>query len=594
MMMNGSLAHLSAADGADPRGGGDAVAPIIVVAVSGTIGMALGAPWLGLLLSGLVLLRRAMAESDAGDAAVALAALAAVGVILGGGDPAWVAALPLVATIAYRRLDALATAACGGARAALGGALAALTVAWSPHAPTALAPAVLGGMLAGAAPHASARAASVAFVLAWTLNAWGIGDATLDAISAPAALLWRPPRDSGGSAACGECRAPAALAILIAALLPDGATSPAMALPALITAPALLALLAPASAASPPPPADARAAPPPPADARAAPPPPADARAAPPPPADARAAPPPPADARAAPSSPSDARAAPPPPADARAAPSSPSDARAAPPTSCPPPPPSSPSDARAAPPPALPPPAESPASPPPPPAASPPPPDTLDLTLRTVIHDLQHTRRTMRSGDDPTAALALVERLIANLTRYLSDRQITAPPVIVDARDALHAAAAAWTPVAQRHGIALRVRPPRAGAPLLIRADPTAVRRILDNLIDNAVRATPPGGRIELAASVAGAMALLTVSDTGCGIPPHLRDVVFRPAVTTRPDGQGLGLAIVRDLAAAMQGDVILHDRPGGGVCIGVRLPCAVAGRESVTTEATTDRRAW
>jgi hypothetical protein len=118
-----------------------------------------------------------------------------------------------------------------------------------------------------------------------------------------------------------------------------------------------------------------------------------------------------------------------------------------------------------------------------------------------------------MRSGADPTAALALVDRLIASLTRYLSDRQITAPPVIVDARDALHAAAAAWTPVAQRHGIALRVRPPRAGAPLLIRADPTAVRRILDNLIDNAVRATPPGGRIELAASVAGAMALLTVS---------------------------------------------------------------------------------
>ena len=525
MMMDGSLAHSSAAAGADPRGGGDAVAPIIV-AVSGTIGMALGAPWLGLLLSGLVLLRRAMAESDAGGAAAALAALAAVGVILCGGDPAWAAALPLAATIAPRRPDAPAAAAFGGA-------LAALTVAWSPHAPPALAPAMLGGMLAGAARHAGARAASVAFVLAWTLNAWGVGDATLDAISAPAALLWRPPRDGGGSAARSEHRAMAALAILVAALLPNGATFPTMALPALITAPALLALLTPA-------------------DATAAPPPPANAGAAPPPPADATAAPP----------------ASPPPP-----------------------PPPSSPSDARAAPPPALPPP---PAPPPPPPAASPPPPDTLDLTLRTVIHDLHHTRRTMRSGDDPTAALALVERLIANLTRYLSDRQITAPPVIVDARDALHAAAAAWTPVAQRHGIALRVRPPRAGAPILIRADPTAVRRILDNLIDNAVRATPPGGRIELAASVAGAMALLTVSDTGCGIPPHLRDAVFRPAVTTRPDGQGLGLAIVRDLAAAMHGDVILHDRPGGGVCIGVRLPCAVAGRESVTTEATTDRRAW
>jgi hypothetical protein len=248
MMMDGSLAHSSAAAGADPRGGGDAVAPIIV-AVSGTIGMALGAPWLGLLLSGLVLLRRAMAESDAGGAAAALAALAAVGVILCGGDPAWAAALPLAATIAPRRPDAPAAAAFGGA-------LAALTVAWSPHAPPALAPAMLGGMLAGAARHAGARAASVAFVLAWTLNAWGVGDATLDAISAPAALLWRPPRDGGGSAARSEHRAMAALAILVAALLPNGATFPTMALPALITAPALLALLTPADAGAAPPAAE--------------------------------------------------------------------------------------------------------------------------------------------------------------------------------------------------------------------------------------------------------------------------------------------------------------------------------------------------
>jgi hypothetical protein len=473
------LAHSSAPAAPDRRGGGPAVMPLVIVA-GGAVGMALGAPWLGLLLSGLALLRRAMAESDAGGAAAALAALAAVGVILGGGDPAWAAALPLAATIAPRRPHALAPAAFGGA-------LAALAVAWSPHAPAALPPAVLGGMLIGAAAWDGARAGAAAFTGSWTLAAWGAGDATLAAITTAAALLWRPPRAPTGARRMPGRRALAALAILGAALLPDGATFPAMALPALIALPALLALLTPAPAASPAPPPS------------------------------------------------------------------------------------------------------------PPAPAASPaPPPDALDLALRTVIHDLQHTRRTMRSGADPTAALALVDRLIASLTRYLSDRQITAPPVIVDARAALHAAAAAWTPVAQRHGIALRVRPPRAGAPLLIRADPTAVRRILDNLIDNAVRATPPGGRIELAASVAGAMALLTVSDTGCGIPPHLRDAVFRPAVTTRPDGQGLGLAIVRDLAAAMHGDVILHDRPGGGVCIGVRLPCAVAGRESVTTEATTDRRAW
>jgi len=493
--MDESLAQPNAPAAPDRRGGGQGITPLAIVA-GGAVGMALGAPWLGLLLSGLALLRRAAAPADRA-ARAALAALAAVGVILAGGDPAWAAALPLAATMTPRRPDTLAPAAFGGA-------LAALAVAWSPHAALALAPAVLGGMLAGAAAAPNARAAGAAFALAWTLAAWDATPTALAAVTTPAALLWRPGVSPHAPSPANDPRirrSMAALALLGAALLPDGAPWPAMALPVVIALPALLALLAPPPAAPSPPPA----------------------------------------------------------------APS--------PPPAAPSPPPAAPS---------------------PPPAASPPPPDALDLTLRTVIHDLRHTQRTLRSGASPDAALALVERLIAGLTRYLRDRQLTAPPVIFDAHDALRAAAAAWTPVAQRHGIVLHVRRPRAAAPLLVRADSTAVRRILDNLIDNAVRATPAGGRIELAASVAGGMALLTVSDTGCGIPPHLRDAVFRPAVTTRPDGQGLGLAIVRDLAAAMQGDVILHDRPGGGVCIGVRLPCAAAGRESVTTEATTDRRAW
>ena len=456
------------------------LAIVLAIVASGTIGMALGAPWLGLLLSGLALLHRT-AMPAASAARAAIAALAAVDVILAGGDPAWAAALPLAATMTPRRPNTLAPAAFGGA-------LAALAVAWSPHAALALAPAVLGGMLAGAATTPNVRAAATSFALAWIGAAWDATTTALSAVTAPAALLWCHGESPHAPSPANDYRVQrvqAALAILSAALLPDSAPWPARALPVVIVLPALLVLLAPPPAAPPP-------------------------------------------------------------------------------------------------------------AVPPPPAAPSLPPPDALDLTLRTVIHDLRHTQRTLRSGASSDAALVLVERLIAVLTRYLRDRQLTAPPVILDAHDALRDAAAAWTPVAQRHGIALRVRPPHAAAPLLVRADPTAVRRILDNLIDNAIRATPAGGRIDLAASVAGSMALLTVSDTGHGIPPHLRDAVFRPAVTTRPDGQGLGLAIVRDLAAAMEGDVILHDRPGGGVCIGVRLSCAAAARESVTTDATTDRCAW
>jgi signal transduction histidine kinase len=89
--------------------------------------------------------------------------------------------------------------------------------------------------------------------------------------------------------------------------------------------------------------------------------------------------------------------------------------------------------------------------------------------------------------------------------------------------------------------------------APLTIAADPPLLRQALFNLILNAVQAVGPGGRIEARWSATGAgEAALEIRDDGPGVPAAERTNIFKPYVTMRPTGAGLGLAIVRQIASA------------------------------------------
>ena len=93
---------------------------------------------------------------------------------------------------------------------------------------------------------------------------------------------------------------------------------------------------------------------------------------------------------------------------------------------------------------------------------------------------------------------------------------------------------------------------------------DEGLVRRILDNLVQNALRHTPAGGRVTLSAEAGQGILRLRVADTGPGVDPTLRETLFEPFVTGRADGTGLGLAIARELAGAMGGSLVLADGPG------------------------------
>jgi two-component system, OmpR family, phosphate regulon sensor histidine kinase PhoR len=119
-------------------------------------------------------------------------------------------------------------------------------------------------------------------------------------------------------------------------------------------------------------------------------------------------------------------------------------------------------------------------------------------------------------------------------------------------------------------------------GAARMVRADPGAVRQILSNLLSNAVRYTPPGGRITVGARASNAMARIEVRDTGSGIPPeHLARVFERfyrvdPARSRAEGGTGLGLAIVRHLVERHGGRVEAESELKRGTTIRFTLPLA------------------
>jgi PAS domain S-box-containing protein len=122
------------------------------------------------------------------------------------------------------------------------------------------------------------------------------------------------------------------------------------------------------------------------------------------------------------------------------------------------------------------------------------------------------------------------------------------------------------------------------AGCPdHLVRADPAKVEQILLNLLSNATKFTNEG-IIEVRCERQGPMTAIRVSDTGCGIPPHMLESIFDPFIQVNSDltrtaeGTGLGLAISRQLARAMGGDVTVKSAVAVGSEFSLTLPAVEA----------------
>ena len=107
-----------------------------------------------------------------------------------------------------------------------------------------------------------------------------------------------------------------------------------------------------------------------------------------------------------------------------------------------------------------------------------------------------------------------------------------------------------------------------------VILTDGDRVLQIISNLLANAFRWTPEGGRIELALDVADGSVTVAVEDSGPGITGEERERIFRPFWSRDGGGTGLGLAIARELAVALGGGIELESEPGAGSTFRLVLP--------------------
>jgi signal transduction histidine kinase len=140
--------------------------------------------------------------------------------------------------------------------------------------------------------------------------------------------------------------------------------------------------------------------------------------------------------------------------------------------------------------------------------------------------------------------------------------------------------------PLIATHDLERRIAFENCKSPFMIKADQPRAQQILLNLLTNAIKFTPPGGRIRLEVSPKGsdgAFAVIRVSDTGIGIAPDQIDRIFEPfvqlldATPGEQEGLGLGLAISRDLARAMGGDLVAFSEKGVGTTFELTLPLAL-----------------
>jgi len=174
------------------------------------------------------------------------------------------------------------------------------------------------------------------------------------------------------------------------------------------------------------------------------------------------------------------------------------------------------------------------------------------------------------------------LERLVGDLIQFATGARgemvlrLAAMPVA----ETLERAVDALRDRAASADLVLVCHPPGPGVRLT--ADPEKVRWVLDQLLDNAIKFTPAGGRIDAGAEPSGGRVRIWVADTGPGIAEDRLPELFEPfhqldgSATRRRGGTGLGLALVKMIAAAHQGTVSVETRPGAGSRFIVDLPAA------------------
>jgi len=233
----------------------------------------------------------------------------------------------------------------------------------------------------------------------------------------------------------------------------------------------------------------------------------------------------------------------------------------------------------------------------------------TLSHELRTPLNAMLGWASLLRGGTlDPEKRARALDAIFANATRQarliedlLDVSRIVAGRTSLDREDVmiadtLRAAVDAIMPSAESSGVRLQLEPIGHAT---IAADPRRLEQVFLNLIANAVKFTPPGGRVAVDASIGAGRVDVRVADTGAGIDPAFLPHVFDrfrqgdATASRRVGGLGLGLFIARRLVEAHGGSIAAEsDGAGRGAVFTVSLPCVQASAHVATAPPAPDAK--
>jgi heavy metal sensor kinase len=208
-----------------------------------------------------------------------------------------------------------------------------------------------------------------------------------------------------------------------------------------------------------------------------------------------------------------------------------------------------------------------------------------LRTPLAVMRNEAEVALRCSRSADEYARALENLLEEANRLTQmaeqllFLSRQDAGLHPAAqeeIDTADLVNDVTTTMQAVAQDRGIRLQLT---GNTPCRLVGDARLLRRVLYNLLDNALKYTEPGGEVTVHAGVEDREWMLVVADTGVGIPSehisHVFDRFYRVDTARAGDGgAGLGLAICRSIVSSLEGTIRLESSIGRGTTVAVRLP--------------------
>lgn len=200
---------------------------------------------------------------------------------------------------------------------------------------------------------------------------------------------------------------------------------------------------------------------------------------------------------------------------------------------------------------------------------------------LNAILMHVELARMKLtRQDTDVAPQMEIISREILRLDRVVKTfldftRPVELHPAEVPLDVFVREIADLATPQAEAAGIRVAVNDD--GDAANIRVDVDLLKQAILNMVVNAIQAMPNGGELRIESGLREEDAEIRISDTGLGIPPELRDKIFRLYYTTKPEGSGIGLAMAFRIVQLHDGAIDFTSEPGKGTTFVVRLPVSV-----------------